>query len=80
MKTSGTRESTKGSRMHSPRLLSIKEAAEYLGLKVYALRKLVQDGELPVVRFTKGKTPNRKMYVDLHDLEEMIENGKEYLQ
>ena len=78
MKVGTNRESTKGTRMHSLRLLSIKEAAEEQGLKIYSLRKLVQAGELPIVRFNQGKKPNRKMYVDRQDLEKLIEDNKEY--
>jgi len=56
----------------APRLLPIKQAAEYLGLTVWALRERIWQGCLPVVRFPGG----RKMYVDQRDIERFIEQNK----
>jgi excisionase family DNA binding protein len=57
----------------SPRLLTLKAAAEYLGLTTWALRERVWQGSLPVVRFPGG----RKMYLDIQDLEAFIQTNKE---
>jgi len=56
----------------SPRLLTIKKAAQYLGLTTWAMRERVWAGQIPVVRFPGG----RKMYIDVRDLEGFIERNK----
>jgi excisionase family DNA binding protein len=56
----------------SPRLLTLKKAADYLGLTVWAMRERIWKGEIPVVRFPGG----RKMFVDVKDLESLIETNK----
>jgi excisionase family DNA binding protein len=56
----------------SPRLLTLKRAAGYLGLTVWALRERIWAGQIPVVRFPGG----RKMYVDASDLDRFIEQNK----
>ena len=47
------------------RLLTLKQAAEHLGLTTWAMRERVWNGDIPVVRFPNG----RKMYIDVQDLE-----------
>lgn len=54
------------------RLYTIKEAAKYLGITVWAVRERIWAGDLPYVRFSGG----RKMYVDTRDLEDLIERNK----
>jgi len=56
----------------APRLLTLKQAAEWLGLSVWAMRERVWAGDLPVVRFSGG----RKMFIDTKDLEAFIEENK----
>lgn len=56
----------------SPRLLLLKQAAEYLGLTTWAMRERVWNGDIPVVRFPGG----RKMFLDVRDLERFIEQNK----
>ena len=56
----------------SPRLLTLKDAAEYLGISVWAMRERIWAGDIPVVKFPGG----RKMYVDVEDLEEFIKKNK----
>ena len=55
-----------------PRLLSLKEASSYIGLSIWGLRDRVWAGDIPVVRFNGG----RKMYVDVKDLDALIEDNK----
>lgn len=55
-----------------PRLLGIKDAASFLGLTPYALRKRIWDGDLPFVRFPGC----RKQYIDARDLERVISENK----
>ena len=56
-----------------PRLLTLKQAAEYLGLTLWAMRERVWAGDIPVIRFPNG----RKMYIDSHDLDAFITQNKE---
>ncbi len=53
-----------------PRLLSVEEAAAYLGRSVPAIRELIWRNELPVVR------PDRRVHLDLRDLDAWIEKNK----
>ena len=55
-----------------PRLLSLKKAAEYLGLTTWAMRERIWGGEIPVIRFNGG----RKMFIDVQDVERFIEQNK----
>ena len=57
----------------TPRLLTLKATAEYLGLKVWSLRTRIWAGEIPIVRFRGG----RKIFIDRQDLEEFIRKNKE---
>ena len=70
MKRSGVQ--LKSGKIKHPRLLPIKGAAEYLGLTVWALRERIWAGQIPVVRFPGG----RKMFLDLKDLDALIEQNK----
>jgi hypothetical protein len=58
--------------MPSPRLLPLKQAAEYLGLTIWSLRERVWAGQIPVVQFPGG----RKMFIDTQDMEIFIQNNK----
>jgi excisionase family DNA binding protein len=42
------------------RLLSVKEAAFYLGLSTWSIRDLIGDGSLPVVPYGRRKLLDRK--------------------
>jgi hypothetical protein len=55
-----------------PRLLTLKQAAEFLGLTVWAIRERVWAGQLPVITFPGGK----KQYLDRNDLEGFIQANK----
>jgi hypothetical protein len=56
----------------NPRLLSLRAAAEWLGLTVWAMRERIWAGQIPVIQFPGG----RKMYVDVQDLESFIQKNK----
>jgi hypothetical protein len=58
--------------IHNPRLLPLKQAAEFLGLTEWAMRERCWSGDIPIVRFPGG----RKIYIDSRDLESFIENNK----
>ena len=52
------------------RLLSVPEAAEYLGRTPWAVRGLIDNGKLPVVRL------DRRVQIDRLDLDRLIERCK----
>jgi excisionase family DNA binding protein len=54
------------------RLLRSAEAADYLSVSVWTLRRLIQSGELPVVQ--RGDAG--KFLVDIRDLDGFIERNK----
>ena len=56
----------------SPRLLPLKEAAQWLGLTVWGMRERIWAGEIPVVQFPGG----RKMFIDTNDIEAFIQRNK----
>lgn len=58
--------------MPSPRLLPLKQAAQWLGLTVWAMRERIWAGDIPVVQFPGG----RKMFIDVQDMETFIQNNK----
>ena len=55
------------------RLLTTSEAAHYLGRREYTVRKLVHDGELPVVQ----DGPGSPWKFDVRDLDDFIERKKQ---
>ena len=57
---------------HSPRLLPLKQAAEWLGLTLWSIRERIWAGDIPVVRFPGG----RKQFIDTRDLEAFIQRNK----
>ena len=59
-----------------PRLLTVKRAAEWLGLTAWALRERIWEGQIPVVQFVDGG----KMWVDVKDLEALIQRHKRVIQ
>lgn len=56
----------------SKRLLRTREAAEYLSLSPWKVRRLIQDGRLPVVQDGEGAP----FLLDVRDLDEYIERNK----
>jgi len=71
-KRTGIIENKTAQRISNPRLLTLKEAAQWLGLTVWAMRERIWAGQIPVVQFPGG----RKMYVDTKDLDNFIERNK----
>jgi excisionase family DNA binding protein len=57
----------------SRRLLRLKEAAQYVSLSPWKLRKLVQDGQLPIVKYGE----NTPWLLDLRDLDGWVERHKQ---
>jgi excisionase family DNA binding protein len=54
------------------RLFRTKEAAEYLCLSAWKVRRLIQDGLLPVVQDCEGSP----FLLDVRDLDQYIESNK----
>ena len=55
-----------------PRLLSLRQAAQYLGVTGWQMRTLAWNGVIPVVQFPNGW----KKYFDIDDLDEVIRRNK----
>lgn len=53
------------------RLMDVDGAAEYLGRTPKAVRKLIEDGKIPVVRF------DSRVQIDRQDLDRVIEGAKD---
>ena len=74
-------ENTKDLKAHSisnplrPRLLTIKQAAAYLGRGTDSLRELVYSGVFPVIQ--EGE--RSKIWLDIEDLNSWILNKKRYM-
>ncbi len=52
------------------RLLTIEEAAEYLGRTVWGVREMIYSGKLPAVKI------DRRVQLDIRDLERLIDQNK----
>jgi len=68
----GIKKNKKAQGIYIPRLLPLKDAAQWLGLTVWAMRERIWSGQIPVVQFPGG----RKMYVDTQDLEKFIQRNE----
>jgi excisionase family DNA binding protein len=53
-----------------PRLLTVDQAATYMGRTVEAIQHMVASGKIPTVRL------DRRVFIDVRDLERLIEDGK----
>jgi excisionase family DNA binding protein len=54
------------------RLVRLKQASEYLSLSPWALRRIIQAGEIPIVKVGEGAP----WLVDLHDLDSWVDHHK----
>jgi excisionase family DNA binding protein len=54
------------------RLLRVKDAARYLAMSPWKLRKFIQDGVLPYLQ----TEPTGPYLIDIRDLDEFIEKNK----
>ena len=53
-----------------PRLLNLKDSADYLGSRVWAVRQLVRERKLPHIIISRG------YLIDRRDLDAYVENNK----
>jgi excisionase family DNA binding protein len=61
----------------SRRLLSVHEAAAYLGLSHWTVRDLLHAGTIRPVRLPVGDGKDvRRLLLDRHDLDALVENSK----
>ena len=58
------------------RLYTLREAAIYLGRTIWGMRELIWAGEIPIVR----GDGNRKIFLDIVDLNEYINRNKSIYQ
>jgi len=56
------------------RLYTIKEAGHYLGRSDWGIRDLIHKGVLPFIK----EDGSKKWFIDVRDLDEYVDNGKEY--
>ncbi len=54
-----------------PRLLTVEQAAGYLGRSKASVQHLISDGAIPTVRH------DRRVFLDIRDLDKWIEHAKE---
>ena len=75
MKRSGTIEKKSETCLTKPvpRLLTLAQAADFLGLSVWAMRERIWNGDIPVIRFPGG----RKMFIDSLDIESFLKSNKQ---
>src|SRR5262249_61763187 len=66
-----TADSQSAASAPSRRLLTLKEAADYLALSTWTVRELVWKGRLPAVRLT------RRLHFDRRDLDRLIDHAKD---
>jgi len=66
----GTNGTIDGISIISQRLLTLPEAAHYLGCTLWSVRELIWKGELPYTRFGK------RFQVDRRDLDELVDREK----
>lgn len=73
-----------------PRLLSVDQAAAYLGVSFWTVREFVNDGSIPTVRLPRPRTDRmrkrqpvndtvRRLLIDRADLDALVERWKEQL-
>jgi excisionase family DNA binding protein len=63
---------TKSTSLPAKRLLRVREAASYLSISPWKLRRLIQCGLLPVVQDSEGGA----WRVDIRDLDSFIDRNK----
>jgi excisionase family DNA binding protein len=59
-------------KLTSPRLFRLKTASEYLSLSPWKLRRLIQEGRLPVIQDCEGGP----FLLDVRDLDGFVERNK----
>ena len=63
------------------RLMSLGDGCKYLKCSRDLIEDLIALGEIPIIRFGqppgKGKKERRKRWIDIRDLDELIESKKE---
>jgi excisionase family DNA binding protein len=59
-------------KLTSPRLFRLKTASEYLSLSPWKLRRLIQEGRLPVIQDCDGGP----FLLDVRDLDGFVERNK----
>jgi hypothetical protein len=57
----------------SRRLMRLKEAARYLCLSPWKLRRIIQSGQLPIIKYNE----NAPWLLDVRDLDGWVERNKQ---
>lgn len=61
------------------RLMSLGDACRYLRCSLDLIEDMISMGEIPIIRFGQpsGKSERRKRWIDIRDLDNLIESKKE---
>ncbi len=60
-----------------PRLVSMRDAATYLGVHLNTVRDLVSAGHIPRVNLPLASRDLRRVLLDVRDLERLVDNAKD---
>jgi excisionase family DNA binding protein len=60
-----------------PRLVSLQQAAEYLGVSYWTVRDLVDAGKVKRVRLPVGQRDVRRVLLDVRDLDRLVDLSKD---
>lgn len=83
-----TRDAVSVVRAIQPRLLSVEEAAEYLGLSYWSMKELIGAGDVPLIRVPRPRTLRqhkraarsqvlRRTLVDVRDLDALVDRWRD---
>jgi excisionase family DNA binding protein len=69
------REIAANQRQRAARCVRLSEAAQYIGVSDWQLRRLIRDGEIPTVKAHKGDQ-HAPIMIDVADLNQFVERRK----
>ncbi len=72
----GARDSLSREPTVTPRLLSIQQAADFLGVSYWTMRDLLDNGTVKRVRLPVGRREVRRVLVDAKDLDRLVDAWK----
>jgi excisionase family DNA binding protein len=67
-----TTQGTDGKQLNRRKLMKLKEASQYMSMFTWSIRRLIQNGEIPVVQ----TQPGAPFLVDPADMDKYVERSK----
>lgn len=67
-----TRQGANGNQPTRRKLMKLKEASQYMSMSTWSIRRLIQNGEIPVVQ----TQPGAPFLVDPADMDKYVERNK----